>query len=159
LGVWGVGRLSFVKRWQRRGRGWAAFVVEVTRGPRCVRSASLFLLDETRVGRGAVPVDCFLQLALAGLVADRQSSVGLMRQTSHPALPAAVLHLRRRGAATWRPGEALVAQPICGRGFSQLIFCLPVCWVHPGALVAGSTAGRPFDETPIRHLPTTVSFG
>jgi hypothetical protein len=59
---------------------------------------------------------------------------------------------------TCRPGETLVAQPICGRGI-QLIFCLPVAGSMIGALVAGSTAGMPISMRHMRQLPTTESFG
>jgi hypothetical protein len=59
---------------------------------------------------------------------------------------------------TCRPGEALVAQPICGRGI-QLIFCLPVAASTIGALVAGSMAGMPISMRHMRQLPATVSFG
>ena len=57
-----------------------------------------------------------------------------------------------------RPGEALVAQAIVGRG-DQLIFCLPVAGSMIGAFVAGSTAGMPISTRHMRQLPTTVSFG
>ncbi|MNC98284.1 hypothetical protein D3C83_161970 [compost metagenome] len=52
----------------------------------------------------------------------------------------------------------MVPQPICGRGI-QLTFCLPVAGSMTGALVAGSTAGRPISMRHIRQLPTIESFG